>query len=576
MTVESSMSVEPNLVQTLIQRAAAEPDRTAYHFINDLPAKHIKLTYADLLWQCASLAVELQQRDLGGKPVLLACKSNQAFVIGFYATLMAGAIAVPTAPPRRESLRERIQYIAEHAGVAAVLTDSESVMAMQFEPALPNITILLEDDPDWRSDPCLWEPVETGPDMPALIQYTSGTMAEPHGVLQTHGRLALACAAVRRSFGHDAHSVSMISLPLFHELGLIYGVLEPMMSGIPAVLMTPAQFVQRPGRWLYLIQHHQVTTIGGPNFMFDILLRTVRPSHLVGIDLSSLRVCFCTGEQVRAATLARLLALLEPSGLREQALLPCYSLSEVGRHVTGSLSGAVPLMDQPGITGISHPVMSCGKPHPDCRLVVVDPISRRQTAECEVGEIWLQCASAGLSYWNEPLLSEAVFQATLEDGDGPFFRTGDIGYLLGGELYVVGRLADRIRLCGANHAPQDLELLAERSHPGLRPSSSAAFIVDGIERPKLIIACELRRELMRRREKWPQIEMAIRNAIRRVHMLPVDDVVLLASGALPKTSSGKVRRNQCRTDYLEGRLRTAASHQDSRSHWHEPGRRHEY
>jgi acyl-CoA synthetase (AMP-forming)/AMP-acid ligase II len=562
--------MEQNLVQGLIHRAATSPDDTAYHYIGDLPGSHLKLTCANLLSEAASLAVVLQAQNLTGSPVLLACRTNYAFVIGLYACLLAGAIVVPTAPPRRESLKQRIQFIARHARAAAILTDSDSVMETSFTPAVPRIDIRQENDAASRPDPRLWEPVEIRPETPALIQYTSGTATDPHGILQTHGRLALACAAVRHSFGHDAHSVSMITLPLFHEVGLMYGVLEPMMSAIPAVLMTPAQFVQRPGRWLYLIQHYHVTTIGGPNFMFDILLRKVRPSHLRGVDLSSLRVCFCTGEQVRAATLARLLNLLEPVGLKEQALLPCYSLSEAGRHVTGVLAGKGPGMDQPGIAGISHPLMSCGRPHDDCRILVVDPVSRQQAADGEVGEIWLQCDSAGLSYWNEPLISEAVFGAFLENGDGPFIRTGDVAYLLSGELFVVGRLADRIRLGGAYHAPQDLELLAERSHCGVRPSASAAFTVDGVERPTLVIVCEIRRELMRRREKWPQIETAIRNAIKRVHLLPVDDIVLLASGTLPKTSSGKVRRNQCRTDYLNGTLQTADACDSRRRYGIEP------
>lgn len=570
MAVESNVSAKQNLVETLIHRAATQPDEIAYHFISDLPGVHNKLTCANLLWEAASLAVVLQQHCLAGKPVLLACRANRAFVVGFYACLLAGGIAVPTAPPRRESLKQRIQFIARHAGVAAILTDSDSVMATSFTPELPRIAIPKENEPLAGADPCAWEPTAIGPDTAALIQYTSGTAGDPHGILQTHGRLAHACAAVRRSFSHDRKAVSLITLPLFHEIGLMYGVLEPMMSGIPAVLMTPAQFVQRPGRWLYLIQHHRVTTIGGPNFMFDILLRKLRPNHLRGADLSSLRVCFCTGEQVRAATMARLLDLLGPAGLKQQALLPCYSLSEAGRHITGALGRQGPGLDQPGIAGLSHPVVSCGMPHEDSRILVVDPVTRQPAAEGEVGEIWMQCDSAGLGYWNEALVSEAVFGARLDNGDGPFIRTGDIAYLRGGELFVVGRLADRIRLCGAYHAPQDLELLAERSHCGLRPSSCAAFTVDGVERPKLVIVCEIRREFMRRREKWPQMEAAIRNAIRRVHLLPVDDVVLLASGSLPKTSSGKVRRNQCRTDYLNGTLPTADAHEKRRRHGAEP------
>lgn len=295
MDVGSSACASRNLVQVLIHRAAMQPLGTAYHFINDLPAIHIQLSYAALLHEAASLAVVLQRLGLAGKPVLLACKTNCAFVIGLYACLMSGALAVPTAPPRRDTLGQRIDFIAEHSEVAGVLTDSESVLASRFAPALEKIAIRCGAASVQGADPALWEPATLHDDSPALIQYTSGTTGDPHGVLQTHGRLARACAAIQQSFNHDERSVSLITLPLHHELGLAYGVLEPMMTGMPAILMTPAQYVQRPRRWLYLIQSHRVTTIGGPNFMFDILLRSVHAYDLHGVDLSSLRTCFCTG-----------------------------------------------------------------------------------------------------------------------------------------------------------------------------------------------------------------------------------------------------------------------------------------
>jgi len=576
MNAASAIPHGKNVVEILVDRATLQPEQTAYHFIgDDGRATDVKLTYGGLLREAASLAVTLQQRQLGGKPVMLACKANFFFVVGMYACLMSGALAVPTAPPRREALAERMHLIAGHAGVVAVLSDSDSVLATEFEA--PVVKVDLRQRPGLQAcDPCHWQPWPITDDTPALIQYTSGAVAEPHGVLHSHGTLATAALAVGASFAHREDSAILITLPLFHELGLMFGVLHPLVCGVSVLLMTPAQFVQRPQRWLRLLHQYRITTAGGANFMFDIVVRTVRAQQLDGLDLSCLRACFCTGEPVRASTLARMLHLLQPFGLRPEAMLPCYSLTEAARQVTGMAESRSPRLDLPGIAGLVHPVVSCGKPHADCRLLIVDPVSRQPVAEGGSGEIWLQCGSTGLGYWNEPLLTEKVFHAYLQDGDGPFLRTADAGYLRDGELYVLGRLADRIQIHGCAHAPQDFELQAERSHPGLRPSSAAAFTVDGRERPRLVILCELKREMLRRRERWPQIEAAIRSSIKRVHAVPVDDIVLLAPGTLPKTSSGKVRRNQSRLDYLHDALMPACDYVEFRRCRSEPAEMNSY
>jgi acyl-CoA synthetase (AMP-forming)/AMP-acid ligase II len=209
------------------------------------------------------------------------------------------------------------------------------------------------------------------------------------------------------------------------------------------------------------------------------------------------------------------------------------------------------------MAGVTHPLISCGAANPGVELRIVDPVSRQVQADGNRGEIWLRGPSIARGYWNDALLTEAVFCATLTDGRGPFLRSNDVGYMKDGQLYFLGRLTDRIHIHGCDHYPQDLEFQAERSHPGLRPSSAAAFIIDGRQRPRLVIACELKKEMLRRREKWPQIESAIRASIRRVHGLHVDDIVLLMPGTLAKTSSGKVRRHQCRSDYLDGSMQRA-------------------
>lgn len=555
MNAAANIAQAHSLVAILIDRAAAQPDHPAYRFIGDDPDGDSALSYGQLLKEAVSLAASLHIVQLQGQPVLLACKSNFFFIIGLYACLLSGALAVPTAPPRRLALEERITYLASHSGAAAVLTDSDAMLEMDID--LPMIDVRqgrpLAAEPVRR-----WHTAWPDADQPALILYTSGTSGDPHGVIHSQRSLMAASNAVGLSFGHDdPRSAILLTLPLFHETGLTLGVIHPLVARVPVTLMTPAQFVQCPERWLRLIQQRQITTAGGPNFMFDMVARAIDGDDEPLLDLSCLRACFCTGEPVRAGTIARLLDLLPPLGLRPEALLPCYSLSETGRHVTGGVTSRAPSESMAGLAGLVHPLVSCGMPHIDSRLLIVNPDSRCVVASGEVGEIWLQCASAGLGYWNEPLLTRTVFGACLHDGDGPYLRTGDVGAMRDGELYVLGRLAERIQLDGADHAPHELELQVERCHIGLRPSCTAAFTVERAGRARLVVLCELKRDMLRCREKWPHIECAIRSAIRRVHSLTVDDVVLLEPGALPKTSSGKVRRSQCRDDYLAGSLMPA-------------------
>ena len=555
MRIATTVSKAKTLVEILVDRAARQPDEPAYHFIGDGLESDVKLSYGELLREAASLAVSLQIMELQGKPVLLACKTNFFFIISLYACFLSGVVAVPTAPPRRQALEDRISFLSGHSGATAALTDSDAMLGLDMDLTMMDVR---QGRPSGKAPVAReWIANENSADRPALIQYTSGTVGEPHGVVHSQASLIAASAPVGASFGHDEQSAILITLPLFHDLGLMYGVIHPFVAGIPVYLMTPAQFVQHPLRWLQQIARHRISTAGGANFMFDIVTRAVEPAQLQGLDLSCLRTCFCTGEPVRVGTMARLLDLLEPGGLRRKAVLPCYSLTEAGRHVTGAPSARPFTLDLPGIFGAVHPVVSCGVPHADCRVMIVEPISRSVLLEGQVGEIWLQCGSTSLGYWNAPLLTRAVFDARLNSGEGPFLRTGDVGYLSGGELYVLGRLADRIRISGTDHAPHDLELQAERSHAGLRPSCAAAFVVDGRNRARLVVACELKKEMLRTREKWPHIQAAIRSAIRRVHGISVDEVVLLVPGALPKTSSGKVRRNQCRADYLANRLAIA-------------------
>ena len=555
MTAASNPTQASSLVAILIDRAQAQPDGIAYHFIGVEPDGDVALGYGQLLQEAASLAVSLQIMQLPARPVLLACKSNFFFVISFYACLLSGALAVPTAPPRRPALEERISYLSSHSGAAAVLTDSDAMLGMEID--LPMID-LRHGRPCAGDQPRQWTAVSPDIDQPALILYTSGTTGNPNGVVHSQRSLLAASRAVGNAFDHaDPRSAILLTLPLFHDTGLMLGVVHPLEADVPVYLMTPAQFVQSPERWLRLIRQLRISTVGGPNFMFDMVTRAVEESHPEGVDLSGLRACFCTGEEIKAGTIARFLEMLRPLGLKPETVLPCYGLGEAGRHVTGAITGRAPVQLTGALPGQVQPLVSCGEPHIDCELLIVNPETRCAVASGEVGEIWLRCDSVGLGYWNAPALSAAVFGARLHRGKDAYLRTGDLAMLCDGKLYVLGRLCDSVRAGGANHAPHELELQVERSHAGLRPSGAAAFSVDSGGRARLVVICELKRDLLRCQEKWPHIESAIRSAIRRVHGLAVDDVVLLEPGTLPKTSSGKVRRGQCRDDFLAGRLKRA-------------------
>lgn len=542
-----------NIVEILIHRAASHPHRAAYHFIGDDPGSSTALDYSTLLKEAASLATLLQAQELQGKPILLACKSNRSFIASFFACLMAGAVAVPTAPPRRALLEQRLRYIATQAQVAGVLSDSDAVLQHEAMRGLAAFDLREGSAAHWP-DPRAWEPPAIGALTAACILYTSGTVAEPHGVMLDHGNLVSAALGAAESFSHPGESISLLTLPLFHDMGLLLGVIHPLVCDVPVYLTTPAQFVQKPQRWLKLLQKNRVTVAGGPNFMFDILIRDLRPEQIAGLDLSAMQVLFCTGEPIRSATAARLLDLLAPFGLRHEAFMPAYSMTETLGLVTGGLTGTTARTDLPGFQGMPHPLVGCGRAQRDREVIIVDPVSRTERKDGQQGEIWLRGGAIGKGYWRNPLLTEAIFHAHLADGRGPYVRTGDAGYLKDGELYFLGRLTDRIRLQACDHYPQDLEYQAERSHLGIRPSSSAAFTIDGKQRPRLIIACELKKDFLRRREKWTQIESAIRAAIRRVHGLQIDDLLLLMPGSLPKTSSGKIKRNQCRSDHLDGSM----------------------
>jgi amino acid adenylation domain-containing protein len=546
-------------------RAAERPSQVAFSFLNDGESTGESLTYGELDARAARIAAALAASSVApGERALLLYPPGLDFIAAFFGCLYAGVVAVPAYPPRpNDRSQSRLRAIARDATPRAALTTG-AILAGAVEPRgllavapeLAGVRWLATDGPEiaGAAAAAAAELPEPDPGDIAFLQYTSGSTAAPKGVMVTHANLLHNERMIGQAFAMDEASVVVGWLPLYHDMGLIGNVLQPLAAGGSCVLMSPVAFLQRPLRWLEAISRFRGTVSGGPNFAYELCLRKTTPEALLGLDLTSWRVAFNGAEPVRAATLERFAAAFAPCGFRAASFYPCYGLAEATLFVTGGEPGKAPRVDAEGTLAGGR--VSCGHPWLEQRLVVADPETGVERPAGSEGEIWLSGPSVARGYWRNPEATVHDFNAFLPDGDGPFLRTGDLGFLAGGELYVTGRLKDLIILRGRNLYPQDVELTAERSHPDLRPGGGAAFAIDsgeadGAREERLVIVHEVER---RRRASFAEIAEAVRRAVAAEHEAQVYEVVLIRQSGLPKTSSGKVQRRRCRDLYLAGEL----------------------
>jgi len=526
------------------------------------------VNYGELDRRARAVAVRLRDLAAPGDRALLLYPPGLDYITGFFGCLYAGVIAVPIYPPRLNRPDPRLEAVTVDAQPAVALTTPGlcSLLAGRLPPALASLAWLpLEgDQPDNTRS---WRDPDAGPSTLAFLQYTSGSTATPRGVMVTHRNLLHNLEAIHVSFGFspDDHFVSW--LPPYHDMGLIGGILEPLYGGFPSTLMSPMDFLQRPARWPEAISRYGGTVGGGPNFAFELCLSRMRPEQRTGLDLSRWAVAFNGAEPVRQGTLERFAAAFEPAGFRREAFRPCYGLAEGTLMVSGGLRGAPPrsmalvagelarhrVIPASPEDGDARHIVGCGRLIQDTRVIVVDPESRRPCAPDRPGEIWVASPSVAAGYWQRPEETAHTFGGRLEpSGEGPFLRTGDIGFLRGEELYITGRLKDLIIVDGRNHYPHDIELSAEGSHPAVRQGCCAAFGLEG-EREQVVVVVEVDHH-WRQRIVASDMVQAIRRAVHAGHDLAVHEILLVQHGTVPKTSSGKTQRRACRDLYLQGRL----------------------
>jgi len=565
-----------SLVDVLLHRAAEQPKDEAYIFLPDRGGERVLLTFSDLYARALAIATRLAERGQKGDRAVLLFPPGLDFIVAFFGCLLAGVIAVPMMIPRRDGSRD---------ASAAILTDCSPRFAMTrrdvIEGARPDLA------ERFRNSQIEWffvDDFDAGSEIPggalsrptrddvALLQYTSGSTSAPKGVIVSHGNLIENSEMIRIAFGNTRQSTYVSWVPLYHDMGLILNALQALYIGAPCVLLAPVSFMQRPLGWLRAIHDHRAEVAGGPNFAFDLCVRRHRADQMQGIDLSCWKVAFNGAEPVRAETVNRFAATFSPYGFDSNSIQPAYGMAEATLLISTGRRGAGPvtlalsrdalqrhIAISPPRSGDAHTLVGCGGSLAGERVAIVEPETLTRLGVGLIGEVWAAGPHVAKGYWRNREATDLVFGARIEGDDAErcWLRTGDLGFLdSNGELYITGRIKDLIIIRGINHYPQDIESTVQDCHPALRPHCGAAFsVLDQNDEEQLVVVQEIERSY-RQQIDIEEVLASIREAITREHEIAAREIVLIRTGTLPQTTSGKIQRNLARQMFLGGTLAT--------------------
>ena len=562
-----------SLVIALRAHAATNPDDRAYVFLNEHGEESASLTFAELDQRAALVADVLAARCKRGDRALLVFPAGLDFIIAFFACQYAGVIAVPCILPRHRGLRDSSVKILEDCSPSLGLTSGEALSLVRGAYATAPSSAGL----DWigvtntRPDCCsprVTEHPAPAPQTIAYLQYTSGSTSAPKGVMVSHSNLCANIEMISRADKLGRHSTRVGWIPLYHDMGLIFNVLQAAWEGALCVLMSPLLFVAKPITWLRAIHKYQAEMAIGPNFAYDLCLEHYDAQKMQGVDLSCWRLALNGAEPVRATTIERFATAFALHGFNPSASHPTYGMAEATLMISGGLHGGRPklwpvsshsLQRNVVVTASDdekrHILVGCGKSLVGEQVAIVDPVHQQRLASGHVGEIWVQGPNVAQGYWDKPEATRETFHARITGEDGSFWlRTGDLGCLdETGELYITGRIKDMMIIRGANYYPQDIELTVESSHPALRSGHSAAFTFMQGEQELLAVACEIRQDYLLR-VSVDEVAGAVRKGVVREHDLTVHRVIFIPQGAIPMTTSGKIRRQATRECWQNGKL----------------------
>lgn len=543
---------------------------TAYVMLRNGEEPEDVITYAGLVRRSREVAARLQSMVPGGSRVLLVFNSGIDFVVGFVGCLYAGMVAVPSNNPKPTGQHwQRLCAVAEDCGASVLLTTSLNLEAaresMRESPAIDRLPRVCTDEPATaRSE---WQRPALQADSLAFLQYTSGSTGTPKGVMVTHANLMRNAEAMRERFGDDGNAVLVNWLPLFHDLGLIGNVLQSLYLGAQCYLMSPHAFLQQPLRWLRAISRFRATTSTAPNFAYERCVAAISPEERATLDLSTWKIALTGAEPIRAATIEAFSRTFAECGFTHASTFPAYGLAE------GTLVVVTATHDSPPVEFIADAaalqagravrqeeydprhcvrVVSSGHAIRGTQVIIVDPTTRLRCADGSIGELWARGPGICAGYWQRPADTELIFGARLADDEqSRYLRTGDLAFAWEEEIYITGRLKELIIIRGQNFLPYDIESAIQLADSRLRRDCGAAFSLDVDGEESLVIVQEIERTELRRLDA-PAVCAAIRRAVAEAFDLHVFGIILLKPTTLPKTSSGKIRRQMCRQLFEAG------------------------
>ncbi|MBD0693516.1 condensation domain-containing protein [Streptomyces sp. CBMA123] len=558
------------LVGLLRGRAEAAPERTAYRFLGDGDTAET-ISYAELDRDARTVAGLLREQGAAATDrALLLYPPGLDYVRAFFGALYAGVVPVPVYPPRSLRNASRLGSIAADARAGFALTVTPVLDLLGRDGAglgLDGLRTAATDGLDaGLAD--RWSGHRPDTDSPAFLQYTSGSTAAPKGVMLSHGNLLHNLRMISEAFDCHEETSAVVWLPPYHDMGLIGGILTPLYAGFPVTLMSPMSFLRRPMQWLRAISAEGAELSGGPNFAYEMCARLATDADRAELDLSTWRVAFNGAEPIRAATLDAFEAAFADCGFRRSSFLPCYGMAEATLFVTGTPAAAEPTVlevdaagleagraETPGTDRPARALVGTGRPADDQQLLIVDPATKQPLPERRVGEIWVHGPSVARGYWDNPDTTAEVFAARPagQDDTDPrdWLRTGDLGFLADGELYVTGRSKDLIIVRGRNFYPTDVELAVEDAHPAFRSGCGAAVAAEHDGEQVLVVLQEVEGRALATLDV-AEATAAVRAAVMDRCDVAVHEVLLLRPGTVPKTTSGKIQRSLSRQRYAAG------------------------
>jgi acyl-CoA synthetase (AMP-forming)/AMP-acid ligase II/acyl carrier protein len=583
--IDCNVHLEPQtLHEMLAARANAFGERCAFTFQGT--SGDVSISFGELNRRSRAIAVRLSKIANAGDRVLLLFPAGLDFISSFFGCLYAGILAVPATYPKPRRPMPRLTAIAQDCQAAAVLTTRDTIETLD-RSSIPDLCddsswIAVEEIDDDLADQGMAEQTlaaDSDSQPLAFLQYTSGSTSAPKGVMVSHGNLLHNLAMIHQGFGLQSLSVEkefhtgVFWLPAYHDMGLIGGILESLFVGGHSVLMSPAAFLQRPLGWLETISQERATISGAPNFAYELCVSRSTEEQRNKLDLNSWSVAFCGAEPIRAETLEKFAEVFRPSGFRATSFYPCYGLAEgtllaAGGDGPGDLvirkvcrtaleKHEVAFRPDSDDPDLFHNMVGSGQAMMGQEIRIVDPESHQLCNEDRVGEVWVKGESIAQGYWSQPEETTKAFAAYIEpEKEGPYLRTGDLGFFTDGHLFVTGRVKDVIIIRGRNHYPQDIEETVGHSHEALRPDAGAVFSVDVEGQEQLVIVHEVDRQY--RQANFEEIIRRVRREMSASHELEVHAIALIRHVSLPRTTSGKVQRKFCRQQYLDGQLKVLA------------------